>query len=272
MLSLLFVLIVVSGYGYWLVNVAAPQAAADLKNGQALGNHFLHTGQFADSFGLLNVVFSGLAFVMLALTLILQRSDLEASLFEIRKSVAAQEELAQHTRAEVQLQRDRELREREHASLQANMASLVELWGCLGKKPSLLRFHGVTLDQLKEVGIDDAEELAYLIASFEAAGVYYHYFEQDTEPFPEGSLRSKMCASEATRTAWPLLRQFFTGDSNYLAKIEATMKLFGWPGKGTNVQAQPVTRESACPHCGKTILGLRPQTGPNQALQQTGPA
>jgi hypothetical protein len=116
----------------------------------------------------------------------------------------------------------------EQASLQANMASLVELWGTLGRKPSILRFHGVSEADLATAGVDH-EELAYLIASFEAASVYYRYFERGEEPFPEGSLRHKMCASDATRNAWPLLRRFFTGDPAYLAKIEATISLFHKP-------------------------------------------
>ncbi|HEU0299640.1 MAG TPA: hypothetical protein VFR37_09305 [Longimicrobium sp.] len=109
-----------------------------------------------------------------------------------------------------------------HATLQANMALLVEMWGTLARKPSLLRFHGIDEAELREAGVD-AEELAYLVASFEAASVYYRYFENSAEPFPEGSLRQRMCASEATQRAWPLLRRFFAGDANYLAKIQATM-------------------------------------------------
>ncbi|HEY0018072.1 MAG TPA: hypothetical protein VGC13_17280 [Longimicrobium sp.] len=109
-----------------------------------------------------------------------------------------------------------------HATLQANMAVLVEVWGALAKNPSLLRFHGISPAELQEVGVD-AEELAYLVASFEAASVYYRYFENTPNPFPEGSLRQRMCASEATQRAWPLLQRFFAGDTNYLSKIQATI-------------------------------------------------
>jgi hypothetical protein len=110
-----------------------------------------------------------------------------------------------------------------HATLQENMVILVEMWSALGRKPSLLRFHGVSETELDNAGVD-AEELAYLIASFEAASVYYRYFENTSEPFPEGSLRQRMCASEATQKAWPVLKRFFAGDTTYMAKIEATMQ------------------------------------------------
>jgi hypothetical protein len=91
------------------------------------------------------------------------------------------------------------------------MAVLVETWSALGRKPSLLRFHGVSEEELDNAGVD-AEELAYLVASFEGASVYYRYFENTSEPFPEGSLRQRMCASEATQKAWPVLKRFFAGD------------------------------------------------------------
>lgn len=109
-----------------------------------------------------------------------------------------------------------------HATIQANMSVLVEVWGVLARKPSALRFHGISEAELRDHGID-AEELAYLLASFEAASVYYRYFENGSDPFPEGSLRYTMCTSEATRRAWPLLKRFFAGDSSYMAKIQATI-------------------------------------------------
>lgn len=110
-----------------------------------------------------------------------------------------------------------------HATLLENMTVLAETWGALGRKPSLLRFHGVSEAELSQAGVD-AEELAYLIASFEAASVYYRYFENNPDPFPDGSLRQRMCATEATQKAWPVLKRFFAGDGTYVAKIEATMQ------------------------------------------------
>ena len=63
------------------------------------------------------------------------------------------------------------------------------------------------------------------MASFEAAGYYYEYIDRGTGPFPQDSLRYWMCASEATRKAWPLLKSFFVESLTYMSRIEETIKL-----------------------------------------------
>lgn len=110
----------------------------------------------------------------------------------------------------------------EHDALQSNVSLLVDVWARIGSTSSILRFHGVTEDDLKAVDIT-ADELAYLIASFEAAGYYYERIDKGTGPFRSDSLRYRMCASEATRKAWPLLKRFFLGSPAYLARIEKTI-------------------------------------------------
>lgn len=122
------------------------------------------------------------------------------------------------------MQRELRKSQSEDASVLANIASLVEVWRSIGAKPSLLRFHGVTEDELKNCGVD-AEELAYLIASFETASHYYKYIDTRVGPFPRESIRFRMCASEHTRRAWPVVKEFLPGDTPYLERIEATMAL-----------------------------------------------
>jgi hypothetical protein len=112
----------------------------------------------------------------------------------------------------------------EHEAIQSNVSLLVDIWSRIGSKPSLLRFHEIKEEELKAAGID-VEELAYLIASFEAAGYYYEHIDKGTGPFPQDSLRYRMCASEATRKAWPLLKSFFVGSPTYVSRIEETIKL-----------------------------------------------
>ena len=52
------------------------------------------TGQFGDSFGVMNCLFTGLAFAALIVSLVMQRHDLQASLYELNSLVgAAQSEL-----------------------------------------------------------------------------------------------------------------------------------------------------------------------------------
>ena len=81
----------------------------------------------------------------------------------------------------------------EHEALQSNVSLLVDVWSRIGSKPTLLRFHGVTEEDLKAADID-AEELAYLVASFEAAGYYYEHLDKGTGPLPRDFLRYRMSA------------------------------------------------------------------------------
>ncbi len=57
-------------------------------------------GQFGDAFNMLNTLFTGLAFVGVVVTLLLQRKDFEASLLEINESTKAQKRLAEETSRE----------------------------------------------------------------------------------------------------------------------------------------------------------------------------
>lgn len=113
----------------------------------------------------------------------------------------------------------------EHEARQSNTSLIVDAWNRIGIKPSLLRFHGVTEEDLKAADVD-AEELAYLIASFEAASYYYEHIDKDIGPFPSNSLRFRMCSTEATQRAWPLLKRFFAGSPHYLSRIEKTIQFF----------------------------------------------
>lgn len=105
----------------------------------------------------------------------------------------------------------------------SNVSSLVELWALLGQQPRLLRFHGISEEELAAHDLS-ATDLAYLVASFEAACHYYENLEDDGGIFPNASLRYEMCAPEATRKAWPLVRKFFAGSPKYVTRIEATMQ------------------------------------------------
>lgn len=120
------------------------------------------------------------------------------------------------------MQRAMQRSQSEDASVLANIGALVEVWRNIGTKPSLLRFHGVTDDELRNCGVD-AEELAYLITSFETASHYYKYIDNRVVPFPRESIRFRMCASEHTRRAWPVVRKFLPADTPYFERIEATM-------------------------------------------------
>jgi hypothetical protein len=78
------------------------------------------------------------------------------------------------------------------------------------RRLNYLRFHGVSTEELDAAGVT-ATEFAYLIASFEAASVYYRFHERSPKPFKKSSLRYKLLATPATRKAWaahePLFRR-----------------------------------------------------------------
>jgi hypothetical protein len=116
-----------------------------------------------------------------------------------------------------------------HASVHANMAALIELYN-RAESPSILRFHGVSQEELDAAGLT-AKEFAYLVASFEAASVYYRFHETSPTPFKPSSLRYRLLATPETRRAWPLLSRFFESDSTFMRKIEETLKLFDSSGE-----------------------------------------
>jgi hypothetical protein len=103
------------------------------------------------------------------------------------------------------------------ASIHTNISTLVEVWSSIARKPAVLRFHGIAEEELAAAGID-AEELAYLIASFETASHYYDHIENQTGSFPEESIRYAMCASASTQKAWPVVKRFFASNSPYCKK------------------------------------------------------
>ena len=121
----------------------------------------------------------------------------------------------------------------EHGSVHANMSALVGLYNRIEATPSVLRFHGVSTEELDAAGVT-ATEFAYLIASFEAASVYYRFHEKSPKPFQKSSLRYKLLATPATRKAWPLMSRFFEEDTAFQKKIETTLRLIDADTSGAN--------------------------------------
>lgn len=78
----------------------------------------------------------------------------------------------------------------------------------LAKIPSAFKFHGISEEAIQACGIT-AEELAYLTASFTIGGIWHESLRSSkaSRPYVPGDYRWNMCASPATRRAWPVLRQ-----------------------------------------------------------------
>ncbi len=104
------------------------------------------------------------------------------------------------------------------------MTTIIGVEAKIAEVPTALKFHNLDPDELGKIGLK-SDEFAYLLTSFTAGGIYYKtFYPDDDTPFAEGSYRYIMCTSEATRKAWPILKNFIT-DTNYKKKIEKTVAL-----------------------------------------------
>lgn len=115
-------------------------------------------------------------------------------------------------------------RRRMNAAELAALSHVANIEQTLGQVPSALKFHGITEEALKKADIR-SEELAYLLASFTAGAIYHGTKAQKKmETFEDDSYRYVMCKSEATRKAWPIIKQMMN-PSDYRDKIDNTISL-----------------------------------------------
>lgn len=103
------------------------------------------------------------------------------------------------------------------------LQAFAELERSIANVPSALRFHGITLEELKEIDITP-EEFAYLVSSF-STGYIYHYgvTPKDIKPSTVDSYRYNLLRSPSTRKAWPLIK-LMLGGGKYVDKMEATIR------------------------------------------------
>lgn len=115
-----------------------------------------------------------------------------------------------------------------HVNRLTSLSSIINVELSLSKIKSAFRFHGITDKKLEAAGIT-AEELAYLVSSFTAGGIYHRisgipYIWLST-PFKEGTYRYEMCKSSDTRKAWPLIKKMMN-PSRFRDRIDNTIKKF----------------------------------------------
>ena len=84
---ILFVVILVGGYSAFLLIQSWPIESFSIEKAAVFG----------DSFGILNSLFSGLAFVGIIITILLQRDELRLQRIELARSSSAQEQSARLT-------------------------------------------------------------------------------------------------------------------------------------------------------------------------------
>jgi len=108
--------------------------------------------------------------------------------------------------------------------LALNLSPIINVELKISDIPTVLRFHGITKEQLAEAGVTE-QELAYLAASFSAGRIYHEARKGHiTTPFDETSesYRYRMCASPDTRKAWKLIR-LMMNESSFVDRIQATI-------------------------------------------------
>jgi hypothetical protein len=117
-----------------------------------------------------------------------------------------------HNRKEVQFQL-RSITESTFINVEQMLASV----------PSALKFHGITIEELKQVGVTP-EEFAYILSNFTAGGILHRTENsRNFEPFDLNSYRGTMIQSDDTRKVWPILRKCIA-PSPYRDRIEATIR------------------------------------------------
>lgn len=105
----------------------------------------------------------------------------------------------------------------------SNLAHLISLERSIADIPSVFRFHGISDEEIKSAGVSP-EELAYLVASVTAGGVYHRTIKPGSiEPFATGTYRHTMCCTEEFRRAWPLVKRMMN-ETDFTKRIDLSIK------------------------------------------------
>ena len=160
------------------------------------------TGQFGDSFGPLTSLFTGLAFAGVVVSLILQRRELQASLTELRQSVAAQQEIAEASKQQLEVL----ARQGQGAAHERLYHHNLEWQQFLVEHPDLRSFF---YDNKSLDGLSDSERVLPLLGAEMLAGflelivLQYEEVPKAVQPFWERFVRDSYKSS-------PVLRTYFT--------------------------------------------------------------
>lgn len=111
--------------------------------------------------------------------------------------------------------------DQEKLAIISNLNKRIDIQLAIGNNPDLLRFHGITDEELSNAGVSP-EELAYLVASFTAGEIWYRINEKEIEVFRENSFRRRMLKSEQTRRAWGTVKKMMN-DSEYVNVCDRTI-------------------------------------------------
>lgn len=94
----------------------------------------------------------------------------------------------------------------------------------IADSPSVLKFHGITEEDLEKIQIS-SKELSYLICIFTAGGITARSLNDKNEsPFEKDDYFRKLLESPETRNAWSLIQNILS-KSHYKKRIIATIDL-----------------------------------------------
>lgn len=94
----------------------------------------------------------------------------------------------------------------------------------IGDVPTVLRFHDITPQKLREAGVTP-NEFAYLVSCFSAYYIYHYRLTfKKGQPYSVGSYAYNLLKSPSTREAWPLIK-LMMGGGEYVESIEATIEV-----------------------------------------------
>jgi len=103
------------------------------------------------------------------------------------------------------------------------LSSMAQLERSLADVPAAFRFHGVSVDKMKEAGFDPAE-IAYLVSNITLGGIFHRLHKEHNDiEFVPGSYRYELCRSEYVRDAWPFAERLLT-DTDYKKRIVRTLR------------------------------------------------
>lgn len=85
----------------------------------------------------------------------------------------------------------------------------VDLELSLKNNPNALRFHGVSLKEMEEIGIN-IEDFSYLLANFTTGCMHHRASQRAFNEIELTEYRVSMLESEHTRKAWPFIRKMMS--------------------------------------------------------------
>jgi hypothetical protein len=109
------------------------------------------------------------------------------------------------------------------STLAAHMSAIVQVESRLAELPDALRFHGLSVEDLKAAGIEPCE-FAYLLNSFTLGSIRQRILSRwDRRAFPSGDYRYQMCLAKETRRAWPLVKKLMNPGA-FVDRIDRTIE------------------------------------------------